>query len=175
MIATQQLLDELFLAHRAPLVSTILRIVGCHQTAEDLAQETYVRVCQAARERSIDYLQPFFYQTAKNLALDYLRKEQVRHRVLAFNADDASVSAVPSSAPLPEQVAADDQRQSQLHAVMAGLPERKRRMLVLHKLHGWRYKDIALHFNVSESAVEKNIRSALAYCLAVFTRQGIDL
>ena len=54
-------------------------MVNNHSTAEDLLQETYLRVTRALSERAIDHLEPFVFQTARNLALDYHKQANVRH------------------------------------------------------------------------------------------------
>lgn len=57
-------------------------MVNNHSTAEDLLQETYLRVTRALSERPIDHLEPFVYQTARNLALDHLRARRIQARTL---------------------------------------------------------------------------------------------
>ncbi|MCP5854195.1 hypothetical protein NL323_30110, partial [Klebsiella pneumoniae] len=58
------------------------RMVGNPSTAEDLLQETYLRVSRALGERPIEHLEPFVFQTARNLALDHLRTRRVQSRML---------------------------------------------------------------------------------------------
>jgi RNA polymerase sigma factor (sigma-70 family) len=79
--------SDLFLDHRETLVHTLFRIVGCRQTAEDLAQEAYIRVMSAAEDQHVTYLKAFLNQTARNLALDHLRKAKVRARTDCPDAD----------------------------------------------------------------------------------------
>lgn len=159
-------LEHLFREHERSLLRTVLRIVGCRQTTEDVLQDTYIRVTEAARERRISYPQPFLYQTAKNIALDYLRRERVRRRALVNEAVERTFHVGPSPTPLPETVVANRQEVTRLSRLLADLPKRRRHILILHKVHGWRYAEIAAHVGISESAVEKNVRSAMAYCLA---------
>ena len=64
------------------LLRTLQRMVNNHSTAEDLLQETYLRVTRALSERPIDHLEPFVYQTARNLALDHLRSRRIQARTL---------------------------------------------------------------------------------------------
>ena len=56
---SQQTLAQLFIRQRRALVGMLARIVGNRQTAEDLAQEAYVRVAIAEREQPIGALQAF--------------------------------------------------------------------------------------------------------------------
>lgn len=157
-------LEGLFVELRAVLVAMVQRLVGCRQTAEDVIQDAYMRVSQAQSERGIVHLRAFLFQTARNLALDHLRRERLRRRTFAEDGDEAA-QAVACPLPLPETHAAQREKVECLKQAMAGLSERRRAILLLHKVHGWRYGAIARHLGISESAVEKNLRAALAHCL----------
>ena len=74
----RDLLTQIFQAQRRALIGTLYRMVGCLHTSEDLAHDAYLRVAKAARERPVPHLQAFLYQTARNLALDHLRRERLR-------------------------------------------------------------------------------------------------
>lgn len=161
-----QALDELFLTHRKTLIWRLLQLVGCRHTAEDLVQETYVRVARALDQRPVEHLQPFLYQTARNVALDHLRHEKVRQRVEAGDSEAEAALEVPSPASSPEAELMDKQTLAAFDRVMAGLPERTRQMLLLSRIHGWPYPRIAAHLGVSQSTVYNAIRAALAQCLA---------
>lgn len=165
-------IDHLYVTHQQTLISILRRIVGCHQTAEDLAQEAYLKVSRAAKNRSIDYPQPFLYQTAKNLALDYLRKQKVRDRNLEDQVGDVVCNQITDNAPTPDRETESSQELEELMKILAQQPERRRKMLILNKVYGWKHAEIAKHFGVSKSAVEKNIRIVLAHCLAV--KSAID-
>jgi len=139
-------------------------MVGCLATAEDLVQDTYVRVATALADRPIRHLPAFLHQTARNLALDHLRKVAVRRDVPD---NQLALDGLSSPGPDPEQAAGFSRQVERLEAVLAELPARRREILLLHKIHGWRHSDIAHHYGITVSAVEKNLRQALAQCLAV--------
>jgi len=162
-------INDLFLNHRQSLIHTIYRIVGCPQTAEDLAHEAYLKMVHASKVQEISYPHPFLYQIARNLALDHLRKEKIRQQIdsLQKNDEDSSdrLESIPSTAPSPEQQTADRQRVALMIDALSGLSERRRQILVLHKFHHWTYERIARHYGISRSAVEKNVHVALAHLL----------
>ncbi|MCQ8117319.1 RNA polymerase sigma factor [Methylomonas rosea] len=164
-------IDALFLAHRDSLIHTIFAIVGCPQTAEDLAHEAYLKLLHALESQEVKYPRPFMYQIAKNLALDHLRKEHIRHRAdhtLQTDADDdiALLDSLPANTPTPEQQASDQEEVALMLAALEQLTERRRQILVLHKFHHWTYERIASYYGISRSAVEKNVHAALAHLLA---------
>ncbi len=163
-------INDLFLNHRQSLIQTIYRIVGCPQTAEDLAHEAYLKMLNAAKTQEISYPHPFLYQIARNLALDHLRKEKIRQCIDNHPKGDEdtgnTLESIPSIAPTPEQQIADRQQVALMLDALNGLSERRRQILVLHRFHHWTYERIAEHYGISRSAVEKNVHVALAHLLA---------
>lgn len=165
------MLEQLFVTHRHTLVSTIARMVGCRHTAEDLAHEAYLRVSQALDARPILNLQNFLYQTARNLAIDYIRRERLRRGFMNDAAEVDTLTAVPSAQPSPETQTMDGQRLALFDAALSTLPVRARRMLLLNKIQGLGYPEIAAQLGVSESTVYNDIRFAVAHCLAAMVEK----
>jgi len=60
---SQSQFNQVFLTQRMTLLRTLQRMVHNPSTAEDLLQETYLRVTRALNERSVEHLEPFVYQT----------------------------------------------------------------------------------------------------------------
>ncbi len=79
---SQSHFNTVFLAQRVTLLRTLQRMVNNPSTAEDLLQETYLRVTRALSEHPVDHLEPFVFQTARNLALDHLRARRIQSRTL---------------------------------------------------------------------------------------------
>lgn len=140
-------------------------IVGCYHTAEDLSHDAYLKASAANRIRPIAFARAFLFQTAKNLALDHLRKEKIRNQQVFWDAQEDDLE-IPAITPTPEEAMCIDQQVEILHTILAGQSPQRREMLILHKIHGWRYDEIGQYLGLSRSAVEKNIRLALAHCLA---------
>ena len=66
---------KLFLAERPKLVGLINRIVGCRATAEDLAQDAFVRLWG---RKDGEWERGLLFRTGQNLAIDHLRAVKVR-------------------------------------------------------------------------------------------------
>ena len=173
MAKTQrQSLDEVFCAQRPLLLRTLSRIVGNAAAAEDLVHETYVRVCAAVRERPVEHVQPFLYQTARNLAFDHLRAERRRGALLDPRLDGDEVADVASCAPTQETAAHDRQMVERLQATLARLTPRQRAVFVQAKVHGRSYDAIAAGLRVSKSTVQKDLTAAMGACLRTYERSG---
>ncbi|WP_019866468.1 RNA polymerase sigma factor [Methylovulum miyakonense] len=163
--------DDVFLHHRHTLIHTIARIVDCPQTAEDLAQDTYLKFLQAAATQEITFPQSFLFQIGRNLALDHLRKQRIRQPLTNAKAtpkqeNDSIIECIAATTPTPEQIVTDQQQVTLLLDGLQNLSERRRTCLVLHRFHHWPYGRIATHLGISRSAVEKNIQAAVAHLIA---------
>lgn len=155
------LLEMLFLEYWPKLISWLYPLVHCRDTAAELTQEAYVRLLSFSDQHTIRHPRAFLYQTAKNLALDHLRKDKVQ----ALHVTDFDEAAqVPADQPSAERVLLDRERVDQFLAAMETMPPRSREVFVLHRVHELSYRQIAERLNISESAVEKNIMRALTHC-----------
>lgn len=163
-------IDAIFIDQRAALVDRVFRMVGCRQTAEDLVQECYLRTVNAARSTPIAHVRAFLYQTARNLALDHLRRERRRRAVEHPRGDGTAIEQVADTSASSEQHLIDLQRLRAFEVALEGLPPRAQTAVILNRLHGWSYPRIAEHLGVSPNTVYNDIRTALAQCMKALRR-----
>ena len=169
---SQSRFNHVFLTQRVSLLRTLERMVNNHSTAEDLLQETYLRVTRALSERAIEHLEPFVFQTARNLALDHLRARRIQARTLL---EDVPVDVVESvAAPLSsaEDAAHAEQLLERLNMSLAQLSPRQQRIFILSRLHGHSYLEIAEKLGVSLSTVQKELKLIMTICIGVADRSN---
>ena len=68
---------SVYMSLRASLARAVMTIVPPREI-EDIVQETYVRVCQIEKKERITEPRSFLFRTARNLALDYVKKAETR-------------------------------------------------------------------------------------------------
>ena len=166
MVHANAELENLFKCHRRHLIWKTFRMVSCHETAEDLVNEAYTRIASVIGGRPVDHLPTFLYQMAHNLAIDYLRRERTRGRFVESREGDAAMLHVASPEASPETIAADRQRLDRLAQALSTLPARTRTVLLLNRIEGLPYPEIARRLGVSESTVYKDVQLALSRCLS---------
>ncbi|MCY1271125.1 putative RNA polymerase sigma factor FecI [compost metagenome] len=145
---------SLYLREQNRLLQLIRRIVGDRSTAEDLAQDTFLRLW----DRQLgDGDRSLLFRTAQNLALDHLRARRVRSRHAQQQAEDEETVDL-------QQQAEARQELEYLLRRLRGLPRRSQQAFLLSRVDGLSYASIAERLGVSLSTVEKDIIRVLQHC-----------
>lgn len=163
-------LDSVFLAQRTPLLRTLARMIDNASIAEELVQETYLRVARTLLQRPIEHLEPFLFQTGRNLALDHLRRLRRQARTLQDDVAEDVLQAVPSAQPSAEDSLHAEQLLERLDASLRHLSPRQQQIFVLSRVHGCGSADIAKQLAVSPSTVQKELKLIMALCIGVLER-----
>ncbi|MBO0144529.1 sigma-70 family RNA polymerase sigma factor [Agrobacterium sp. Ap1] len=163
-------LNAIFALHRRSLLWAVMRIVRDPHTAEDLAQEAYVRAKTALETRSIDHLESYLYQTAKNLALDHRRRRSFRQQFERSDCSANEVENVATSEISAEENIIERERQRLFEEALSKLPGRAREAWGLSQIEGWSYQQIADHLNVSRNTVYNDIKMVIGHLRDVLTR-----
>jgi len=167
---SQSHFNQVFLTQRVTLLRTLERMVNNHSTAEDLLQETYLRVTRALSERSVEHLEPFVFQTARNLALDHLRARRIQSRTVGEDVPLEIIEGVASTHSTPEEAHQAAQLLERLSVSLSQLSARQQRIFILSRLHGCSYQEIAEELDVSLSTVQKELKLIMEICIGVADR-----
>jgi len=150
--------ERLLAKYRSPLVSFLYRMVRNRATAEDLAQEAFLRVFRARK----DYVPgakftTWLFRIATNLALNALRDSRHRLRDLSIDQTDQEQRPgldVIDTAEAIEQTLLERERAARIWAAVEALPEKQRVAVLLHKYQDLGYDEIARILGCSESALK---------------------
>jgi RNA polymerase sigma-70 factor (ECF subfamily) len=123
--------------YEAPLIRYALRFSGDLEAARDIVQDTFLRLCRAARTEVEPHLAQWLYTVCRNRALDVVRKEGRMNHVHTEVADMAS-DRPPPAAPVERAEA-----YGQVLALLATLPARQQEVIRLKFQEGLSYKEIA--------------------------------
>ena len=152
-------IGELYKLHNQELISHLMRMVKCRETAQDIAQDCYLVLASSANTLTIDHPRGFLYRTASNLAIDHFRHNKVVERFA-----DLEQFEDESNLPNVEAEISKEQWRTLLHQTINELPPRCRDAFILHKIKGLSYREVAQFLDISESAVEKHIIKGLMHC-----------
>lgn len=155
------MLSDLYIRRRRSLVALLTGLVGNPDTAEDLTQEAFVRVCRAVEAGQIGNPDAFLYRTARNLGLDHHRQRRRRGRVERAGVEVADIAAEGAT---PEERLLERQRRVALGRAMARLPPRAVRAWQLAHAGGLTYARIAEILGVSRNTVYNDVKLVVGHC-----------
>lgn len=133
------------------------REVGCHHEAQDLTQETFLRILGRAGNAP-ESPKKMLFRIARNLLIDRFRSSSaVRFEALSEHLEDSRESAVAAKIEAKEQLEA-------VREAMLKLTPRCRRIFVMHRFEKKSYAEIAEAFGISVHVVGKEIMRAVLAC-----------
>ena len=150
--------------YQKQVYSYILTLVKDRQLADDVFQDTFVKIIQTVKSKSYKddgrFLQ-FAMRIAHNLVIDYFRKENRIPTVESSSEDYNYIDNVPITDHSIEQGMIVDQVYSDLHRMITFLPDEQREVLRMRIFDDMSFKDIADITNVSINTALGRMRYAL--------------
>lgn len=158
-------LNDLMERHATPVFHFLCRMVGNEDDANDLAQETFVRVFKSCKSfRAEQKFSTWLFTIAANLARNHFRWHS-RHPNISLDAENQETEqtlgdTLPANSPTPKEAALAGERAEAVRAAVKNLPEDLREAVVLCE---WEERSIAEAATILEStpkAVESRLYRA---------------
>ena len=157
--------------HQQPLINFIARYINDRDSAEDLAQETFIRIFKAARRYKPGqaHFKTWMYHIAANLCKNELRNRGRRNRyrvdnVVEGNGDSEQIDRIentPADASSQPEVALERKElHNAIQSAIAELPEQYRVPLVLRDLQGLSYDEISETLELRSGTTKSRINRA---------------
>jgi RNA polymerase sigma-70 factor, ECF subfamily len=157
--------DELVRQHADRVYRLAYRLSGNQHDAEDLTQETFIRVFRSVQNYQPGTFEGWLHRITTNLFLDMVRRRgRIRMEALPDDYD-----RVPADDPNPEQIYHDSRLGPDLQAALDSLPPEFRAAVVLCDIEGLSYEEIGATLGVKLGTVRSRIhrgRQALRDYLA---------
>ena len=139
---------------------------------EDLRQEIYVRVCEAAFRQLPDAAKPFVFTTARNLLITRARQGHVIPIEIVGDLDTLGVAI---DTPGPDRSAIAREELRRLQAAIDRLPARAREAVILKKIEGLSRREIAGRMGISESTVSEHLATGMSSLARILYAEPADL
>lgn len=148
--------DKVFMDWYNPVRNFIYYKTGDMQVAEDIVQDTFLKVWEKRETIKIETVKSLLYKIAGNLFLNMIEHNKVSVRFITeydgndfFNAPDYEL-----------EMKEFDRR---LQDSLSDLDEKNRTVFLMNRIDDFTYNQIAENLGLSVKAVEKRMRKAIAF------------
>jgi RNA polymerase sigma-70 factor (ECF subfamily) len=148
--------------HHKPLISFIARFTGDRDSAEDVAQEVFLRVFKAAKDyKPQAKFRTWLFTIATNLCLNELRDNKNSPKLVdVSDLHEQEYPVIASAAFSPQKAAENAELSSAVRKAIQNLPENQRIAILLRQYNDFSYNEISKIMGLSTSAVESLIQRA---------------
>jgi RNA polymerase sigma-70 factor, ECF subfamily len=149
---------RLYAATRAKLYGTVLRILRRPDLADEVMQETYIRIWRSAGQFDPAVASPITWMVAiaRNRAIDFVRKKS---DVPVDEAPEVLELAADSPDPLAERDA--NEERTRLMACLDQLEPDQRRLMLLAYCNGWSREQLATSFGRPVNTIKTWLRRSI--------------
>ncbi len=149
---------ELMRRHQERVYWFVRKIVGTHEDADDVTQETFVKAYLNLGDfRGDSSFFTWIYRIALNGALNAVRKRQV----VAYVRENDLISRLFPSGDDPHRELERKETETQLQRAVGGLPEKQRAVFVLRYYEELSYEEISAILKTSVGGLKANYFHAL--------------
>lgn len=143
-------LEELLRRYQGPLFSFAQRLVQSRSAAEDVFQETFLRVYRRRKSFHLGSpFRPWLYQICLNLCRDHHRRVTSRREVELC---EENLGLDP--APGPQEKAEQAAQAREVQRAIAQLPQKQREVLILTQYEGLSQREVSEILNIPEGTVK---------------------
>ena len=164
-----QQIAHLYDSHHNWLYGWLYRKLGHRGDANDLAQDTFLRLWTGTKSDGMAELREpraYLVTIAKRLLINHLERQSLERAYLA------SLHLLPEpTAPSLEERAILLETLRELDALLDGLPPRARSAFLMSQLDGMNYEDIAKQLQVSVRTVTRYMAQGFEQCLKLMMSQ----
>lgn len=146
--------------YAAELHRYLMRRLRDAQSAQDVAQEVYLRLLRVSDAEQVRNYQAYLFSVASNV----IREFKIRAHRDRVTYDSEMVEEMADTEAQPGNVGASGEVDAkiQLESLLAQLPPLCRAVLVLHKQEGLSYPEVADRLGITLPTVHRNVFRALA-------------
>lgn len=149
---------------RSGLYRLLLRRLRNSETAEDLAQEVYLRLLRTADPAGVRCPQAYVYRIAFNVLYEFRLRERDRPMVFDSAIVDHATDQLPDAAARPDEVYERTAQMREFEQIVQQLPPMQRAVLRLATHHTLSHAQMAEKLGISVSTVRNHLYKAIDHC-----------
>jgi RNA polymerase sigma factor (sigma-70 family) len=136
---------------------------------EDVAQQAFTQFAALDDPKKIDNPRAFLFRTATNITIDDKRRQKRQARLLQMAYPNRGEEAHSNDSE-PVRVMLGKEEYSTLRQTFEAMPEKRRQLFLLQRLHGMSYVELAEISGLSATTVKYHVAMALADCSGALSK-----
>lgn len=154
-VCDQKNFEEIFNKHSLTLRNYIYYKCGNTQQAEDIVQESYIKLWDNCAKVVFEKSKSFLYTVANNRFLN-----EIAHKKVVLEHQKRNISHDRTNE-TPQFILEEEEFHQKLKKTIANLPDKQREVFLLSRIDKKKYIEIAEIVGISVKAVEKRMSKAL--------------
>jgi len=155
---TKEGFEILFKQYYEPLCNFVFGMVKDYDASEDVIQELFVKLWEKRNDFSDDIsVKAYLYRAARNMALNQIRHFGIKKDFNLFN--QMKVSDAEQGIGNPAETS---ELQQMIAQAVNELPPERKKIFLMSREDGLKYKEIAGELNISIKTVENQMGKALS-------------
>ena len=122
--------------------------------SEDILQDVFIKLWENCNKVDPNKVKSYIYSIANNMFLNDIKHQKVVQNYRKHNGNDSTNES-------PEFIMLEKEFMEKLESTIDNLPEKQREVFLMNRIEKMKYKEIALHLDISVKAVEKRMHQAL--------------
>lgn len=170
-------LETLIKRHQRSIYTAIYLLVRDRSLAEDIFQETFIKIIHTLRNGNYNEegkFLPWAARIARNLAIDYIRKMK-RDVTITDSAGNDIFSYLRIAEESKEDIMMRQQSEYRVKQLVKQLPEEQREVLIMRHWGNMSFQEIADATGVSINTALGRMRYALNNIRKMMAKQQVDL
>lgn len=153
--------EHIVLATESAVYNLALSLLKRKEDAEDVTQETYLRLWRTISEATIESPKSYILRTARNLALDLIRKKSKRDdadTVVQGEDEEFEIELEDTDpASRPDLAYLQKMEREEVRESINELPTSARELIILRDLEGLPYSEIANLLGIAEGTLKSKL------------------
>ncbi len=156
---SEQEFEVIFKEHYANLCSYAYSFMQEQEASEEVVQETFFKLWTNRNTLNIDTsVKAYLYRAVRNASLNVIKHIGIREEYKRYNQEDINLN---------EQQDSDMADMGELEVVVRRaiemLPEQRKKVFIMSRYQGLKYREIADSLNISVKTVEGQMSKALIF------------
>ena len=122
--------------------------------SEDILQDVFIKLWENCNKVDPNKVKSYIYSIANNMFLNEVKHQKVVQNYRKHNENESTNES-------PEFIMLEKEFMQKLELTIDNLPEKQREVFLMNRIEKKKYKEIALHLDISVKAVEKRMHQAL--------------